>query len=167
MYNPAIKVEDGRIVYLKLMQGCFDSIPRPVNELSMLRTLDVSNSRITRIINIGNLRRLENFYAAKTDLADVLELMEHFPLKQLDLSSNYCLKDVGALLSNTRLEKISVQFTKINTLKPFTMKVNLKELRVYQTDINWKDPKEIKFMSELKMMGTHIVDDRAYYRGER
>jgi len=143
----------------------------PLEKITSLKKLDVSNNYLTSIYPLHTLTNLEYLDISHNDINDISYIADMVKLKELHAEFNDQIEDIGALSDLASLEKLDISNNNIGDISSLRNLVRLKYLDISCNNVSnidsleWISPhKDIntgEYLSgliELKLNGNTIKD---------
>lgn len=152
----------------------------PLSELSELRFLDCSNTKVSDINPIRNLNKIKELNVSGTDVADISNLKyanvvqvfkaDNTPISDISVVSffkdlnnlslaNTNVKDINPIAVCTNLTTLNLSGTQITDLTPLTNLLNLYDLDISNTPVSDISPLHaLVNLHFLNIEGTQVTD---------
>ena len=106
----------------------------PLSELSALRFLDCSNTKVSDINPIRNLNKIKELNISGTDIADISNL-KYANIVQVFKADNTQINDISVVSFFKDLNNLSLANTSVNDINPLAVCTNLTTLNLSGTQI--------------------------------
>ncbi len=128
----------------------------PLNKLTKLTSINLSNTLISDLSPLRNLTKLESLICTGTPIESLTSLKYLTNLKVLNLNKS-AVQNLKPLHSIDKLEQLYLNETKIDSLHPLSQLTFLKDLRFSNTQISDLDPlKELFKLEVLHLNATNV-----------
>jgi Leucine-rich repeat (LRR) protein len=123
-----------------------------------LTTLVLKDNKLTTLEGIGNLCQLRSLRISDGKITSLLGVEACTLLKKIILRSNRCLKDISALQSCTKLQKIYVSSCKVEDMSFLTYLKDLRKISIDQGNIILPSLTHCTKLENLTINWTGIVE---------
>ncbi len=130
----------------------------PLGDLIELEDINISNTQVTNIDCLSNLKHLWRLELVDMPITDIGPLSNLEKLEQLNIS-NTKVKDLSAISNLPKLESINISNTGVNTLEQLVTLKKLRDINIARTPIKSLEPlSKFKNLGILNMELTKISD---------
>ncbi|KYH34458.1 internalin-A precursor [Clostridium tepidiprofundi DSM 19306] len=143
----------------------------PLEKITSLKKLDVSNNYLTSIYPLHTLTNLEYLDISHNDINDISYIADMAKLKELHAGFNGQIEDIGVLRGLISLEKLDISNNNVSDISSLGNLVRLKYLDISCNNVSnidsleWVSPHEdidtgeyLKGLVELRLNGNTIRD---------
>ena len=128
----------------------------PLNKLTQLKYLDISNCEINSLLPLRNLTKLEVLDISNTDISTLHPLRYASNLKVINAEKTP-LEDISTVANFIYLEILNLNHTQIRHLNDLKDLTHLKDLRFTNTDVVSLDSiRELKNLNYINFSNTNI-----------